>query len=111
MEARMLTRCPLIVQPHRCETGDRTRHLCAGSRCSSAVCVFALLLFVGYFQVRLTEPASLTEVHLFLVSRLSQGPHQGLNSPFDPFAARRYPQDRDRLYFPSFDWRYRPCLN
>jgi hypothetical protein len=69
-----------------------------------AACVFALLLFVGYFQVRLTEPASLTQDHLFLVTS-AKSLIKGYGLRFDPQLG--YPEPRDWLYFPSFDETYK----
>jgi hypothetical protein len=68
------------------------------------VSVIALLLFAGYFQVRLTEPASLTEDHLFLLSS-AKSLIKGFGFRFDPQLG--YPQPRDWLYFPSFDATYK----
>ena len=69
-----------------------------------AVSVLALLLFVGYFQVRLTEPAFLTQDHLFLLTG-AKSLIKGYGFRFDPQLG--YPEPRDWLYFPSFDASYK----
>jgi phosphoglycerol transferase len=69
-----------------------------------AVSAFALLLSVGYFQVKLTEPASLTRDHLFLLAS-AKSLIKGYGLRFDPLLG--YPEPRDWLYFPDFDKTYK----
>lgn len=68
------------------------------------VAVLALLLLVGYFQVKLTEPTFLTQDHLFLLST-AKSLIKGYGFRFDPQLG--YPEARDWLYFPSFDGSYK----
>jgi hypothetical protein len=96
MEARMLARSPFARRAWQALHAPTARW----EPVFFAVSVLALLLFVGYFQVRLTEPASLTRDHLFLLSS-AKSLIKGYGFRFDPQLG--YPQPRDWLYFPSFD--------
>ena len=100
MEARMLARPPFVRRALQALQTPSARW----EPVFFGVCVIALLLFVGYFQVRLTEPAYLTEDHLFLLSG-AKSLIKGYGFRFDPQLG--YPQPRDWLYFPSFDAAYK----
>jgi hypothetical protein len=64
------------------------------------VSILAVFLFVGYFQVRLTEPAALTLDHVFSLSG-AKSLIRGHGGRFEPQLG--FPEPRDLLYFPSFE--------
>lgn len=95
----MLARSPLVRRVRQALEAPSA----AVEAAFAAACVLALIAAVGYFQVSLTRPASLSGDHLFLLSA-ARSAIKGYWGRFSPLQG--FPDPRDGLYFPSFESSY-----